>query len=363
MNPNIVSLQSCIIGNFSVNVHFKNVSDNFDWLLSGVYGPCDTLERRRMWSESSLMRLVWDLPWCVGGDFNEVRLMHERKNCNSSTRGMQDFNKFFDSEELTDSPVVGARFTWRGRNSNCLLSKLDRFMVSESWEAHFPTVCVSALARPFSDHKPIKLSCDLVDRGPTPWRFEDMWLHNTNILELMKEWWNSFSFFGDSGFVLAKKFQALKEMLRTWNRIDRKCDQKLVEIALLDQSEDLNEGLVLSQEAKRNHLKMEYENLADRQEIHYRQKSRIQWQMDGERNTKYYHRIVNNRRRRRNTFASLNINGVMVDDKQAIREEIVSHFENRFKLNSEEFIVLGRSLPSQLRVLKLRLLNTKFWQR
>lgn len=86
------------------------MSDNFDWLLSGVYGPCDTLERRRMWSESSLMRLVWDLPWCVGGDFNEVRLMHERKNCNSSTRGMQDFNKFFDSEELTDSPVVGEKF-------------------------------------------------------------------------------------------------------------------------------------------------------------------------------------------------------------------------------------------------------------
>ncbi|KAI3944658.1 hypothetical protein MKW98_021116, partial [Papaver atlanticum] len=82
---------------------------------------------------------------------------------------------------------------------------------------------------------------------------------------------------------------------------------------------------------------MENENLADKKEIHYRQKSRIQWHRDGERNTKYYHRIVKNRRRR-NTFASLNINGVMVDDKQAIREEIVSHFENKFKLNSEEFI-------------------------
>lgn len=71
------------------------------------------------------------------------------------------------------------------------------------------------------------------------------------------------------------------------------------------------------------------------QEVHYRQKARTNWQTKGERNTKIFHRIIKNRRRR-SQFYVLRINGVMEEDKKVIKEEFVSHFESRFKTKSRD---------------------------
>lgn len=39
-NPNVVHLVDHIVGTFSINIGFKHCIDNFQWLFSGVYGPC-----------------------------------------------------------------------------------------------------------------------------------------------------------------------------------------------------------------------------------------------------------------------------------------------------------------------------------
>ncbi|KAI3902112.1 hypothetical protein MKW92_019216, partial [Papaver armeniacum] len=52
------------------------------------------------------------------------------------------------------------------------MSKIDRFLVSLKWDDHFPGVIVKALGRPFSDHKPILMTCDMEDWGAPPWKFE-----------------------------------------------------------------------------------------------------------------------------------------------------------------------------------------------
>ncbi|XP_026420639.1 uncharacterized protein LOC113316707 [Papaver somniferum] len=194
------------------------------------------------------------------------------------------------------------------------------------------------MARPMSDHKPILLSCNIEDWGPPPWRFEGMWLFENSLLDLMAEWWNSFVVSGPPGFQLAKKFQLLKAKIRVWNKevfgnIDRKFELTLDQIKLLDQLAD--EGSIsMDQLDTRNHLKLKFEDIADMQEMHYRAKSRIQWQMEGDRNTKYYHRIAKSRRRR-NTFSKLRIEGSWVEDKKTIKDSIVSHFQERFKLKDD----------------------------
>ncbi|XP_026384963.1 uncharacterized protein LOC113280568 [Papaver somniferum] len=166
-NPNKVSIVDFIIGTFSINIHFVNNSDNFHWLLSGVYGPRDTNERKRLWKELTIMKAIWCLPWVVAGDFNTVLFMAERKGCTRRDRGMKDFGKFCDHHELIDIPIAGAKYTWTSSStsSNPHLSKLDRFLVLSDWEDHFLTINVTALARPFSDHKPIILSCSYEDWG------------------------------------------------------------------------------------------------------------------------------------------------------------------------------------------------------
>jgi hypothetical protein len=39
----------------------------------GVYGPNDDKERRDLWAKLAGLMSWWEMPWCIGGDFNVVR--------------------------------------------------------------------------------------------------------------------------------------------------------------------------------------------------------------------------------------------------------------------------------------------------
>ena len=57
-----------------------------------------------------------------------------------------------------------------------------------------------------------------IRKGPTPFRFEVMWLRVEGFKELLKGWWQGMIFSDSSSFVLAEKLKALKAILKTWNR-------------------------------------------------------------------------------------------------------------------------------------------------
>jgi hypothetical protein len=60
------------VGHFSISCKFRDVANNHEWAFSGVYGPNADTERRLMWDELSGVQTLWNVPWCVGGDFNVI---------------------------------------------------------------------------------------------------------------------------------------------------------------------------------------------------------------------------------------------------------------------------------------------------
>ena len=54
--------------------------------------------------------------------------------------------------------------------------------------------------------------------GPSPFRFELMWLKNEGFKETLKGWWQNLQFHGSYNFILSAKLKALKGILKTWNR-------------------------------------------------------------------------------------------------------------------------------------------------
>lgn len=56
-----------IVGNFSVSIKFAEVSSGFEWLISGVYGPCRPQQKCNFWDELLSIRTQWRGPWVVGG--------------------------------------------------------------------------------------------------------------------------------------------------------------------------------------------------------------------------------------------------------------------------------------------------------
>jgi hypothetical protein len=39
-------------------------------VVEKIYGPNDNNDRKRLWDELAGLISWWEMPWCIGGDFN-----------------------------------------------------------------------------------------------------------------------------------------------------------------------------------------------------------------------------------------------------------------------------------------------------
>ena len=123
-----------------------------------------------------------------------------------------------DDLELIDLPLQGGSFTWGGGLHNQAWARLDRFMVSSSWLDQFSNVTQKRLSWPISDHFPILIEGGGRRRGPSPFRFENLWLKVEGFKDLMRSWWQGMSVSGRASYKLATKLKAIKQNLKLWNR-------------------------------------------------------------------------------------------------------------------------------------------------
>ena len=122
------------VGHFSISCRFKNVSDQFEWAFTGIYGPNLNRKRQFMWEELAGLINWWNLPWCLGGDFNVIRFPSERLGVGRFTRCMYDFSDFISLHGLMDIPLKGGLFSWSNSTS---ASRIDRFLFSSVLAEYF----------------------------------------------------------------------------------------------------------------------------------------------------------------------------------------------------------------------------------
>ena len=149
------------------------------------------------------------------GDFNVTRFPSERSGEGWQNHAMGEFSDFISELGLMDIPLLGGGYTWSNRNT---WSRLDRFLISPSWEIQYPDSCQKRLTRLCSDHFPIMLDCRGIPGGRRPFRFENMWLKSEGFVELVRQWWSFYQMQGTPSKVLVGKFKALKRDLKIWNR-------------------------------------------------------------------------------------------------------------------------------------------------
>ncbi|KAL7208080.1 hypothetical protein ACSBR1_029940 [Camellia fascicularis] len=66
----------------------------------------------------------------MGGDFNEIRYISERKGCSRREKGMTDFNGLIDQLSLVDLPMLERSFTWCNASNGERWSSIDRFLLN-----------------------------------------------------------------------------------------------------------------------------------------------------------------------------------------------------------------------------------------
>ena len=269
----------------------------------------------------------------MGGDFNEILSPYERSKGGRISNSMRRFADILNDLELRDLPLQGGPFTWRGGLNGRSKSRLDRFVVSTDWESHCCKVIQCCLPRPVSDHCPILLDSDGVRMGPTPFRFELMWLKHEGFKETLKGWWQNLQFHGSYSFILSAKLKALKGILKTWNRevfglVDTNKKDAFRRVSFWDDLEKERE-LNMEEVEERVKARADFKRWALAEEISWRQKSRETWLKEGDRNTGFFHRTAN-AHRRRNFLSSICINGRRLVKEAEIKDGLVAAFQNLF---------------------------------
>ncbi|XP_059451141.1 uncharacterized protein LOC132181936 [Corylus avellana] len=105
----VVECKEECVGLFTLACSFQNVEDRWVWAFGGVYGPNEEVERRALWDELAGLMRIWEVPWCLGGDFNIVRFPSERSNVSYYSSGMMDFSDFISENNLELDELAESR--------------------------------------------------------------------------------------------------------------------------------------------------------------------------------------------------------------------------------------------------------------
>ncbi|RVX18324.1 hypothetical protein CK203_006587 [Vitis vinifera] len=264
------------------------------------------------------------------GDFNITLFSRERSSQRRISSAMRKFAETVDDLGLVDLPLQGGDFTWNGGLHNQTWARLDRFLVSPSWIDQFSGINQCRLPRPVSDHFPIMLVGGGIRRGPTPFRFENMWLKAEGFKELVRSWWQGIDVRGSASYKLATKMKEIKQKLKVWNRevfgkLESNKSAALQQVEFWDREE--NERILTMEESKlKKETKENYKKWVIMEETHWRQLSREIWLKEGDRNTGFFHRMAS-AHRRNNCMERIKINGEWLLEEQEIREGIANAFK------------------------------------
>lgn len=77
-------------GKFTLSVKCYLKGLDVLWICTNVYGPSTTFDKSDFWAELGSIRLRWNEPWLVMGDFNATRREEEREGVSNSRREKRD---------------------------------------------------------------------------------------------------------------------------------------------------------------------------------------------------------------------------------------------------------------------------------
>ncbi|XP_058746451.1 uncharacterized protein LOC131619364 [Vicia villosa] len=240
--------------------------------------------------------------------------------------------------DLVDLPTIGGKFTWFKSNEK-VMSRLDRFLLSDSFIKEWKVNGQHIGDRDISDHAPIWLKDSRKNWGPKPFKFNNLWFKHEEFDTFVKEEWSKMTMKGRGDYYLVEKLKTLKSRISWWNKtvygwIDLKIDKDGKELHFLDNlfvyfASNAPEEVV----KKRLKVAEDFWDNLNKKERLLRIKSRQLWLTEGDDNTCFFHNSLKYRRRR-NSLCSINSTRGILEEVMEIKDHIFKHFEGFFK---EEF--------------------------
>lgn len=209
--------------------------------------------------------------------------------------------------------------------------RLDRFLGNGEAFVKLPVLKCSHLTRAYSDHSPLLLSVMPQTKSKSRFIFQRMWLEHPNFKTVVSNVWQA-KITGTPSYIVAEKLRRLQRQLKTWNwEIFGDVRTQLEDIRTKIQSlEDSSQQTLMEvgvEELRR--LKSDMAKLLRWDSYLLYQKTREKWVTEGDRNIKFFHALIKDRRRR-NTIKLTKANGEVIADNKELLEGAVNYFQAIF---------------------------------
>jgi exonuclease III len=124
-------------GKYSLQLNLWDKQQKVKWNFVNIYGAAQEESKDEFLTElADLLNKNKD-SILIGGDLNIIRFSTE-KNKGGIHKHSGVFNSIINTYELIDLGMTGGKFTWSNKQNNPTLERLDRYLVSKSWEDIFP---------------------------------------------------------------------------------------------------------------------------------------------------------------------------------------------------------------------------------
>ena len=162
-----------------------------EWRFTRFYGELETYRRMEAWNKLRGLNTRSGIPWLCVGDFNEISRQDE--NLGGAMRShnqMQQFQDVIDECGFIDLGYEGSKFTWSKHfnDGHSVWERLDRGLGNNEFLIRFPGSRVFHLSSMMSDHIPLLINLLGLEASPRKkvFRFEEMWLSDTQCREIVK---------------------------------------------------------------------------------------------------------------------------------------------------------------------------------
>ncbi|XP_078168461.1 uncharacterized protein LOC144562967 [Carex rostrata] len=234
------------------------------------------------------------------------------------------FGDFLFKSGLVDLGFKGPAFTWTNKQnaSSAIFERLDRAVATTQWNQIFTHAYVNHLPRVHSDHAAILLRTNHKPLPKPKFRIENWWLNTTGFTEAWEGGWKEML-----GLPWQDRIGQMTRLMHDWASDQQTPQNRMhcIENSLYQQQ---MQHPSMQDPTIEEWLLSEYHQAERDLEDYWRQRSRIQWHNEGDRNTNFFHTIATSRRRRNMITQVHTDNGTVATDETTIRREFVQYFKN-----------------------------------
>ncbi|KAJ9552900.1 hypothetical protein OSB04_016945 [Centaurea solstitialis] len=276
------------------------------FFVSFVYGDNRGVGRKQLWSGLRKFKAIMgSKPWLVAGDFNCLLFPHDALGgVSRRNNDMEDFVLCLEDIDLFDMRFMGVHHTWcqKLQSGGGLKRKLDRVLVNTEFTSTFVDTSARFLPRGLSDHSP-------------------------GLISFTGGHWNV-DIQGTFMFRLTSKLNLLKHPIRklrsTYGNLSKQSITLKEELDAVQLAAELDPGNPdLGIDVM--HLRDAYQKSCWADFSAKRQRAKVRWLSEGDANTKYFHKAVEERQHSRHIHSICDSEGLFVYDDQ-VASAFIDHF-------------------------------------